>query len=165
MSQAELRASGDSDAQARQQLEHASQAVSDGYRVVAVGLQKAASILDLDTVHAPTPENLFAVGRPIRDRARTNLSRAGSVRDQVEQMLAQPGPFHPACAAPNPWETRVAPRHGLPHPDHVDPSQLGPLHAAPARTGWPPRYRVIAISIILIAVAVLALFAAVLMLR
>jgi hypothetical protein len=164
MSLAKLRASGDSDAQTRLQLEHASQAVGDGYRVVAVGLQKAASILGLDTVHTPTPENLFAVDRPIRDRARTNLGRAGSLRDQVEQMLAQPGPFHPACAAPNPWETRTLPRYGLPDPNHVDPSQLGPLHATPARTGW-PRHRVIATSIVLVAVAMIAPLVAVLVLR
>ena len=122
------RSSGDAADQARRQLDHAEQAVHKGYQVIGVGLQKAAKILDQETVHMPKPENLFAAGRPFRDRTIGNIVRAKSILSEAEQILIGSPPFDPAGPAPNPWESRTAPRQALANPAFVDSHQLGNMH-------------------------------------
>jgi hypothetical protein len=116
---------------AHDQLERASQKVQDGYRIVAVGLQKAARMLGLDSVLTPDPENLFPAERAIRARALDTLSRTATVIVGVRRTLSEPGPFAPDGPAPNPWQHRTAPRRAMPDRAHMDPSQVGPLHQPP----------------------------------
>lgn len=128
------RASADDTDQARHELDLAEQTLHHGYRAVGRGLQKAAKILDQDCVRTPRPENLFAAGRPIRDRVIGDIARAQAILAQAEQILTG-SPFDPAGPAPNPWELRTAPRQARANPAFVDPYQLGTLHtpgAAPA---------------------------------
>jgi hypothetical protein len=153
-----VRASGQFAELALRQLEQAGQIVSDGYRIVAVGLQKAARILDQDAVLAPSPENLFPVGRPIRDHTNGNLSRATATLAQAHRMLARPGPFEPGGPAPNPWKARTASRRAVPDPALVDPAQLGPLHQPGTRVPWfRRRYALVAGVVVVAAVAVTVL--------
>jgi hypothetical protein len=152
-----VRASGHFAELAGRRLEQASQIVSDGYRVVAVGLQKAARILDQDSVLTPSPENLFPVDRPIRTRTNDNLSRAAATIALAHKTLARPGPFEPESPAPNPWKTRTAPRRAVPDPALVDPAQLGFLHEPEPPVAWfHHRYALVA-GIVLVAAAVLLL--------
>ncbi len=116
---------------AHDQLELASQRIHDGYRVVAVGLQKAARMLGLDSVLTPEPENLFPAERALRARALDTLSRTATVIVGVRRTLAKAGPFAPEGPAPNPWRHRTAPRQAMPDLAHMDPSQVGPLHQPP----------------------------------
>jgi len=130
------RTSGDETDQAQHELDLAEQTLHRGYRAVGLGLQKAAKILDQDSVLTPRPENLFAVGRPIRDRVISDIARARDILAQAEQILTGSPPFDPAGPAPNPWESRTAPRQARANPAFVDPYQLGTLHApgtAPTR--------------------------------
>jgi hypothetical protein len=88
--------------------------VHHGYHTVGVGLKKAAKILDQQSVLAPRPENLFAVGRPIRDRATSNIDQAKTTIAEAQQILTSAPPFDPAGPHPNPWAARSAPRPGQP---------------------------------------------------
>jgi hypothetical protein len=138
----DARASRDAADQALRQLDLGEQAIYRGYQTVGLGLQKAAKILGQDSVPIPRPENLFAPGRPIRDRATGNIARAAGILAETRQLLAALPPFHPAGAAPNPWESRSAPRQAPANPRFVDPHQLGALHTpatappAPWRRPW-----------------------------
>lgn len=143
------RTSSHFDEQARLALERANQVLADGYGVVAVGLQKTARMLGLDTVLTPDPTNLFVAKRPIRDRATHNLGRARTMRAEAQTILAEQSPFHPTQPAPNPWHTRTAPRRALPDLEHVDPPQHGPLHQASSRTPWSRRTLVMTVAIVL----------------
>ncbi len=116
---------------AHDQLEHASQKIGDGYRVVAVGLQKAACMLALDSVSTPDPDNLFPAERALRARALDTLSRTATLLIGTRQTLSEPGPFAPDEPAPNPWRHRTAPRRAMPDPAHMDPAQVSPLHQSP----------------------------------
>jgi hypothetical protein len=111
------------------QLDLGEQALHHGYHTVGVGLQKAAKILDQQSVLMPKPENLFAVGRPIRDRAKHNIDQAKAIVAEAQQLLTAMLPFDPAGPHPNPWAARSAPRHARANPAFVDPYQLGMLHA------------------------------------
>jgi hypothetical protein len=131
------RASGDAADDAHRQLDLAEQALHQGYQAVGLGLQKAAKILDQDSVLTPRPENLFAAGRPIRDRVIGEIARARTILTQAEQILTGSPPFDPAGPAPNPWESRTAPRQARANPVFVDPYQLGALHT-PGTAATPP---------------------------
>ena len=155
------RSSGQAADQARRQLDLGEQAIHRGYQTVGLGLQKAAKILGQDFVPVPRPENLFAPGRPLRDRAASNIELADTVLGQARQLLAASPPFHPAEAAPNPWEARSAPRQAPANPAFVDPHQLGSLHtpaAIPrARRGRPPLRLILgAALLVLVTAAVVA---------
>jgi hypothetical protein len=125
---AHARSSDDAADQARRQLDLGEQAIHDGYQTIGLGLQKAAKILGQDVVPVPRAENLFPPGRPIRDRATGNIELAGTIVAQARQLLAASPPFHPAGSAPNPWESRSAPRQAPVNPAFLDPHQLGSLH-------------------------------------
>ncbi|MGO8884266.1 MAG: hypothetical protein ACLPUO_05265 [Streptosporangiaceae bacterium] len=156
LSRADARSSHATAEQARQQLGLGDQVISDGYRVVCVGLQKAAKILGLHTVLMPKAENLFPVDRPIRARAVGNLGRAASILSEAQQILAGRGPFEPAGAVPNPWQIRTDPRRGVPNPTFVEPSQLGPLHTPDTAPGqWWVNRQVLVAAVILLAIAAL----------
>jgi hypothetical protein len=117
--------------QAYRQLDLGEQAVHYGYHTVAVGLQKAAKILDLESVLTPKPKNLFPVGRPIRDRAVGNIRQTDALLAKAHQELASAAPFDTSAAPhPNPWGTRSAPRQGRANPAFVDRYQLGTLLGA-----------------------------------
>jgi len=126
-------------AEAHSQLDLGEQAMHDGYHTVGVGLQKAAKILDQETVLTPKPENLFRIGRPIRDRTIGNINEARAVLAEAARILAEAAPFDPAVRHPSPWETRSAPRRARANPVFVDPYQLGALHAP--ETDRVPRWR------------------------
>jgi hypothetical protein len=113
---------------AHRELNLGEQAMHSGYHTVGVGLQKAAKILDQETVLTPRPGNLFVIGRPVRDRATANIGRAETILAEVQQTLAGAPPFGPASPHPNPWAARSAPRQGRANPAFVDPYQLGTLH-------------------------------------
>jgi hypothetical protein len=114
---------------AYRQLDLGEQVVHHGYYTVGVGLQKAAKILDQQCVLTPKPENLFTVGRPIRDRAKRNIDQAKAIVAKAEQILAATAPFDPAGPPPNPWAARSAPRRARANPAFIDPYQLDTLHA------------------------------------
>jgi hypothetical protein len=118
---------------ARRELNVGEQAMHSGYHTVGVGLQKAAKILDQETVLTPRPGNLFVIGRPVRDRAVANLGRAKTILAEVGQTLASAPPFGAASSHPNPWAARSAPRQGRANPAFVDPYQLGTLHTPEPR--------------------------------
>jgi hypothetical protein len=121
---------------AHRQLDLAEQELHHGYHTIGVGLQKAAKILDQQAVLTPRPTNLFAVGRPVRDRATANLCRAKDLVTEAEQILARTSPFAPVGPHPNPWAARCASRQARANPAFVDPYQLGLLHIpepSPAR--------------------------------
>jgi hypothetical protein len=122
------RRSEEAAAQAHSELDFAERAMHDGYHKVGVGLQKAAKILDQEKVHTPKPENLFAIGRPIRNRAVGHLDDAAAIREEASKILASSVPFDPAVVHPDPWATRSAPRQARANPVFVDPYQLGVLH-------------------------------------
>jgi hypothetical protein len=122
------RLSGEAADQAHRQLDLGEQAIHHGYHTVGVGLQKAAKILDQESVLMPRPENLFVIGRPIRDRAIGKIRQAAAIAAEAQQILASTPPFDPAAPHPNPWETRSAPRRAPANPAFVDPHQLGALH-------------------------------------
>jgi hypothetical protein len=113
---------------AHDQLERASQVIQDGSRVVAVGLQKAARMLALDSVLIPDAENLFPAERALRTRAIDTIARTVAVIADVRRDLSEPGPFAPDGPAPSPWRHRAARRQAVPNPAYLDPSQTGPLH-------------------------------------
>jgi len=113
---------------AHEQLERASQEIHDGGRVVAVGLQKAARMLGLDSVLTPEAENLFPAERAHRARAIDTIGRTATVIAGVRRDLSEPGPFSPDGPAPDPWRHRTERRRAVPDPAHMDPSQAGPLH-------------------------------------
>jgi hypothetical protein len=144
-SRAWARDSRDATDQAHRQLDLGEQAIHRGYQTVALGLQKAARILGLDSVHTPKQENMFPAGRPIRARAAGNIDRAGDILAQTRRLLDAPPPFHPAGAAPNPFRSRSAPRQAPPNPTFVDPHQIGALHTpdtaplAPWQRPWARR--------------------------
>ncbi len=115
---------------ARHELDLGEQALRDGYQAVGLGLQKAAKLLDLERVPTPRPENLFPAGRPIRDRAVSNLARAHRTVVEAEQAVAASMPFTPNGPAPNPWEFRSRSRQAPANPAFVDPYNRGVLHAA-----------------------------------
>jgi hypothetical protein len=123
-----VRGSEDAAAQAHSELDFAERAMHDGYHTIGVGLQKAAKILDQANVHTPHPQNLFAIGRPIRTRAVGHLDDAAAIRAEAGTILASVSPFDPAVAHPDPWAARSAPRQALANPVFVDPCQLGVLH-------------------------------------
>jgi hypothetical protein len=114
--------------EAHRELNLGEQAMHSGYHTVGVGLQKAARILDQETVLTPSPSNLFVIGRPVRDRTIANIGRAETILAEVRQTLAGAPPFDPASPHPNPWAARSAPRRGRANPAFVDPHQLGALH-------------------------------------
>ena len=115
-------------AEAYSELDLGERAMHDGYHTVGVGLQKAAKILDQEKVHTPKPENLFAIGRPIRSRAQSHLDDAAAILAEASQILASAVPFDPAVVHPDPWAPRSAPRRARANPTFVDPYQLGVLH-------------------------------------
>ena len=133
------RRSEEAAADAQSELDHAEKAMHDGYHTIGVGLQKAAKILDQGKVHMPKPENLFAIGRPIRVRAAGHLEDAADIRAQAGTILADSVPFDPAVVHPDPWAARSAPRQARANPVFVDPYQLGVLHAPAAEQV--PRWR------------------------
>jgi hypothetical protein len=128
-SHASLAASADASEEAERHLRLGDQAISDGTHAAGRTMQKAAKILGLESLHMPAPENIVAVGRPVRERVISNLDRAAAIRAEVVKILEGPHPFAPAVPAPNPWELRTQPRRGLPNPAFIDPAQIGPLHA------------------------------------
>lgn len=147
--------------EAYRQLDLGEQAKHHGYQTVGVGLQKAAKILDQERVLMPKPENLFAIGRPISDRAVGNLKDAKAIVAEARQVLARRPPFDSAGPHPNPWEARTAPRRAQANPAFVDPYQLGALHTPGPRplSLWPKPSWWMAfggISLILIALAAIA---------
>jgi hypothetical protein len=156
-SRAHARASDDAADLSRRRLDLAEQAIQRGYQTVGLGLQKAAKILGQDSVPVPRPENLFPPGRPVRDRAAGNIERARGILAEAQQMLSAPPPFHPAGAAPNPWESRSAARQAAADPRFAGPDQLGPLHAPAAApvVRWRRRWARLALVACLL-VAVLA---------
>jgi hypothetical protein len=133
------RASEEATAEAYSELDFAERAVHDGYHTVGVGLQKAAKILDQEKVHTPKPENLFAIGRPIRNRAVSHLDDAAAIRAEASGILASTSPFDPAVIHPDPWAARSAPRQARANPAFIDPYQLGVLHTPVAE--HVPRWR------------------------
>jgi hypothetical protein len=135
---AHARSSADATDQAHRQLNLGEQAMHSGYHTVGVGLQKAAKILDQQSVLTPGPENLFAIGRPIRNRAASNISHAKAVLAEAQQILAS-APFGPVTPHPNPWAARSGPRRAPANPVFVDPHQLGTLHTP--EPGPTPRWR------------------------
>jgi hypothetical protein len=156
-SRAWARDSRDAADQALRQLDLGEQAIHHGHQTVALGLQKAAKILGLDSVHTPGPENMFPAGRPIRARAAGNIDHASDILARAQRLLDAPPPFHPAGAAPNPFQSRSAPRQAPPNPTFVDPHQLGALHTpdtAPLAPGPRPWAR-LALGAVLFALAVL----------
>jgi hypothetical protein len=119
------------------QLDLAAQVMHDGYHTVGVGLQKAAKILDQENVLMPKSQNLFAIGRPVRDRAIGKINDAAAIVAEAERILADTTLFDPAIRHPNPWEARSAPRQARANPAFVDPFQLGALHAPePGSRPW-----------------------------
>lgn len=140
---ADARSSGDAAGQAHRELDLGEQVIHGGVRDVMLVMQKAAKILDQESVLAPRAEDLCAAGRPIRDRAAGNISRAEAILAEAQQILAGSPPFRPAGPAPSAWELRAAPRQAPPSPLFVDSHQLGALHApaqpqAPSRRGRRP---------------------------
>jgi hypothetical protein len=115
-------------AAAHSDLDLGERVMHDGYHTVGVGLQKAAKILDQEKVHTPRPANLFAIGRPIRNRVQGHLDDAAAILEQASQILASAVPFDPAVVHPDPWAPRSAPRQASANPAFVDPYQLGVLH-------------------------------------
>jgi hypothetical protein len=141
---------------ARSELDLAEQALQDGYQAVGLGLQKAAKLLDLQTVPTPRPENLFPAGRPIRDRAVSNIATAHRAVLAAERAMAESAPFTPTGPAPNPWKFRSWSRQAPANPAFVDPFQRGVLHGSPPAD---PIWRVWtrpAVAIALMALAALA---------
>jgi hypothetical protein len=122
------RASEEAAAAAHSELDLAERAMHDGYHTVGVGLQKAAKILDQEKVLTPKPENLFAIGRPIRNRAVRHIDDAAAILVEAGRILASASPFDPAVVHPDPWAPRSAPRRARANPIFVDPYQLGVLH-------------------------------------
>jgi hypothetical protein len=158
-SRADSRAARDETEQAHRQLDLGEQVIGDAYQVVGVGLQKAAMILDQDSVLMPKPENLFAVDRPLRARALANLDRAASILAEAQQILTTPAPFEPASPDPDPWETRTAPRRGVPNPAFVETSQLSSLHTVDdSARPWRSRRSAVA-GVVLLVLAALAVTA------
>jgi hypothetical protein len=156
---AHARSSDDAADQARTQLDLGEQAIHSGYQTVGLGLQKAAKILGQDVVPVPRAENLVAPGRPIRDRATGNIELAGTVVAQARQLLAASPPFHPAGSAPNPWESRSAPRQAPVNPAFVDPHQLGSLHApdaTPHGRRRPPLHLILGAAVVALAMVAVA---------
>jgi hypothetical protein len=157
---AHVRSSGDAADQAHRQLDLGEQAIHRGYQTVGLGLQKAAKILGQDLVPVPRAENLFPPGRPVRDRAADNIELAEAILVHTRQLLAASPPFHPAGAAPNPWQARSATRQAPANPTFVDPHQLGSLHtldAGPrARRGPQLRVALGVALLVLVTVAVVA---------
>jgi hypothetical protein len=143
--------------QAHRQLDRGEQVMHNGYHTVGVGLQKAAKILGQESVMTPRKENLFAIGRPIRDRATGNLNRASAILAEAQQILAST-PFDPGAPHPSPWTARSAPRRARPNPAFVDPHQLGTLHTPePGPTPhWRRRRTWIALAAVLLALTSLA---------
>ena len=117
---------------AHDQLERASQTIHDGYRVIAVGLQKAARMLCHDSVMTAAPENLFPAERVLRTRAVDTLSRTAAIVAGAQKALCESDPFPADEPAPNPWHHRTAPRRATPNPAHMDPAQVGSLHQPPS---------------------------------
>ena len=128
------RLSDDAADHVHRELDLGEQKLHDGYQTVGIGLQKAAKILDQESIPVPRPENLFAAGRPIRRRATANVFRAQTILAKAHQIMAGASPFGAAAPAPNPWEFRTAPRQALANPAFLDSSQLGTLHTADAMT-------------------------------
>ena len=127
-SRSHTRSSGEAADDAYRELDLGEQAMYHGYHTVGVGLQKAAKILDQQSVLTPKPENLFVIGRPIRDRAIGKIRQARTIVAEAQHILASTPPFDPAAPYPNPWEPRSAPRRARANPAFVDPHQLGALH-------------------------------------
>jgi hypothetical protein len=125
--------------EARRELNLGEQAMHSGYHTVGVGLQKAAKILDQETVLTPRPGNLFVIGRPLRDRAIATIGRAETILAEVQQILTSAPPFDPASPHPNPWAARSAPRQCRANPAFVDPHQIGTLHTP--EPGPTPQWR------------------------
>ena len=159
-SRAHVRSCAEATDQAHRQLDLGEQVVHNGYHTVGVGLQKAAKILDQQSVLTPKPENLFTVGRPIRDRANRNVHQAKAIVAEAERILASSPPFAPIGPHANPWAARSAPRRARANPAFIDPYQLGTLHAPePGSAPWwrKPRVRAAAgIALSVVAVLVIA---------
>ncbi len=115
-------------AEAHSELDLGERTMHDGYHTVGVGLQKAAKILDQEKVLTPKPENLFAIGRPIRNRAVRHIDDATAILTDAGRILASASPFDPTVVHPDPWAPRSAPRRARANPTFVDPYQLGVLH-------------------------------------
>jgi hypothetical protein len=148
-------------AEAHSELDLGERAMHDGYHTVGVGLQKAAKILDQDTVHTPRPTNLFAIGRPIRSRVVGHLNEAQAILAEASQTQASTSPFDSAVVHPDPWAARSAPRKAKANPAFVDPYQLGVLHTPIAE--YVPRWRrrdtwtvLGAVLVVLVGLAVIA---------
>jgi hypothetical protein len=151
-------------ADAHSELDLGERAMHDGYHTVGVGLQKAAKILDQEKVLTPKPENLFAIGRPIRNRAVRHIDDAAAILAEAGQILASASPFDPAVVHPDPWAPRSAPRRAVPNPAFVDPYQLGVLHAPTSEhvAVWrrPRAWTVLgAILVVVVGLAIIAILA------
>jgi hypothetical protein len=122
------RGSAEAAAEAHSELDLGERAMHDAYHTIGVGLQKAAKILDQEKVLTPKRENLFAIGRPIRNRAVRHIDDAAAILAEAGRTLASASPFDPAVVHPDPWAPRSAPRRARANPTFVDPYQLGVLH-------------------------------------
>jgi hypothetical protein len=158
------RSSEQSAGEAHSELDLGERVIHDGYHTVGVGLQKAAKILDQDKVHTPKPANLFALGRPIRNRATGHLDNAAAILAEATQILANASPFDPAVVHPDPWAARSAPRQARANPAFVDPYQLGVLHTPVAANGplWRRPRLWTAVGAVLVILAGLVVIAALL---
>jgi hypothetical protein len=136
--------------------------LANGQQVVAVALQKAASIMGLPAVVGPDAANLRPVERPVRDTARRLLAEAARAIERVRTALAEPPPFGPGETPPNPWAIRGNPRAALPDPEFVDGPQHGtltatavPQRAQHPRWNWAGRRGVLGLAVAMLAVGIL----------
>jgi hypothetical protein len=160
---ADARASSHAAERAGTELSRAEQAIANGQRVVIVVLQKAARLLNQESVQVPNEDNLLKPQRAIRARSLDNLERAHAIVTTVETRLNEPAPFRPEGDAPDPWEARTGRRAA------VDLVPFGsadgqPGYAGISRTGgWQARRRWLTAVVVVLTVAALIMIVVLLM--
>ena len=150
---------------AYRQLDLAERVLHHGYHTIGVGLQKAAKILDQQSVLTPKQRTCSrSAGQPLRDRAKHNIEQGKAIIAEAQQILIATLPFESAGPHSSPWAARSA-LGGPANPAFVDPYQLGTLHVPeprpfPLEGGMPWVSAVASVALLAVAVLVVAVILA-----